>query len=307
MSEYKRKFSSEEKRAKLKTFNSVYYDGNPNIWKVSLLPNWMEFYGRSLDNELNHRTPTFYRKFKPGTIVMVDYGVTVGSEMAGRHFAVVLSKNDTKYTKTVIVVPLSSKYHKNYVSLGKELLKEAQSLGEKRVDEIQIQLNALQKRFQEFISSKQNEANFELSEDSVQFLRNNSYSNFDIFKHQITFNLKNGNKALENAIVEIKGIPSWETYKDIFEFASFMDTLISFQHSLLDDLQRLEKEVTELKKLVAEIERYNANTYANINGIRSISKLRVSKFSKYSISGNISVSPATLDKLKTKLSKIIDI
>ena len=128
MAEYKTRYSREQKRRKLAKFNSVYYEGNPDNWKVSRLPNWMNFYGHSLNNELNGRLPRYYRKFKQGTIVMVDYGVPIGNELGGKHFGVIISNNDTKYKRKVTIIPLSSHYHKGYVDLGFDLMEGINSL-----------------------------------------------------------------------------------------------------------------------------------------------------------------------------------
>lgn len=136
MSEYKRKFTNSEKRHKLAKFNSVYYEGDPNNWKVSRLPNWMSFYGYELDKELHGKSPKYYRKFKQGTIVMIDYGVPVGNELGGKHFGIVLSNNDTKFKRKIMVVPLSSHYHKGYIDLGYDLMQGITKLIQNRVIEL---------------------------------------------------------------------------------------------------------------------------------------------------------------------------
>ena len=141
--------NNEAKRKKIATFNNVYYSDNKN-WKLQRLPDWIDFYGTTLQQELNNSLPKYYRKFKQGTIVMVNYGVTVGSEMAGMHFAIVLSKNDTKYKHDIIVVPLSSKFHKGYTKLGYELLQGVQKLFTIRIEECNNKINSLQKRLETF-------------------------------------------------------------------------------------------------------------------------------------------------------------
>lgn len=248
MATYNRTFTHEEKENKLKKFNSVYYNGDAKNWKISRLPNWMEFYGNSLKKELDNKLPKYYRKFKQGTIVMVDYGVTIGNEMAGMHLAVVLSSNDNKYHKNIITVPLSSKYHKGYVDLGYEPLLGAQEL---------------------FKHKKNNYFN---SKELAVIIQKD-----------------------KNFIAAIKKINSWMTFPDLFKLVSYTDTLIEIADSLIN----LEVEIKNAEKLRDEIYKYSNRSYVNVSEIRSISKLRVSKFSY--LSGNISISKDSLALIKSKL------
>ncbi|HBK5318347.1 TPA: type II toxin-antitoxin system PemK/MazF family toxin, partial [Enterococcus faecium] len=62
-----------------------------------------------------------YRVYKRGTIVYVDFGVNVGYELSGNHFAIVLNNKDNSKNGVVCVVPISSKKKSNYVSVGKIL------------------------------------------------------------------------------------------------------------------------------------------------------------------------------------------
>ncbi|HAP8019376.1 TPA: type II toxin-antitoxin system PemK/MazF family toxin, partial [Enterococcus faecium] len=56
-----------------------------------------------------------YRVYKRGTIVYVDFGVNVGYELSGNHFAIVLNNKDNSKNGVVCVVPISSKKKSNYV------------------------------------------------------------------------------------------------------------------------------------------------------------------------------------------------
>lgn len=298
MATYNRTFTHEEKENKLKKFNSVYYNGDAKNWKISRLPNWMEFYGNSLKKELDNKLPKYYRKFKQGTIVMVDYGVTVGNEMAGMHFAVVISSKDKKYNKNIIVVPLSSKYHKGYVDLGFEPLSDAENLFNDKVDNLEKEIENTLTDLTNFVKKHELEKNFSFSSDAVEFLRKNNIKDLSDLKFTISANA-NINSDFKNLITAIKKLDSWVEFPDLFKFVSYSDTIIDFSDSLAQKAIMLKKEFQNTKKLRDEISKYNNRSYVNVSEIRSISKLRVSKFSY--LSGNISVSKDSLALIKSKL------
>lgn len=58
-----------------------------------------------------------YKKYLPGTIVYVHFGMNFGEEFSKTHFAITLSKNDHKKKRTITVVPLTSKSGKDKLKL----------------------------------------------------------------------------------------------------------------------------------------------------------------------------------------------
>lgn len=64
-----------------------------------------------------------YKKFERGSIIKVNFGFNVGSELNFPHYAIVLSKNDSKYNPMLIVAPMTSiKETTNLSKLGKNRL-----------------------------------------------------------------------------------------------------------------------------------------------------------------------------------------
>lgn len=59
--------------------------------------------------------------FKRGTVVMVDFSPQVGSEIKGKHFAIVLTKKDRNTNELLTVIPLTSKHHKYHIDFGNEI------------------------------------------------------------------------------------------------------------------------------------------------------------------------------------------
>lgn len=83
-----------------------------------------------------------YMRYPRGSIIKVDFGVNIGGEFSGQHFAITLTKRDGLYNNSIIVVPLTSKKHKNTVDLGK-------LISNSYIRSLQDRIDALQKEVQE--------------------------------------------------------------------------------------------------------------------------------------------------------------
>lgn len=306
MSEYKARYTVNEKRKKLAKFNSVYYEGDPDDWKVSRLPNWMNFYGYSLDKELRGKLPKYYRKFTPGTVVMIDYGVPIGNELGGYHFGVVISNNDTKYKRKVTVIPLSSHYHRGYVDLGYDLMDGIIGLIQKRMSELEENIGKVVEQSNNFMKTN-SKGHFEFSDEEMKFLKDNNISTNLISNADVSLNIENKDeiKPYKELIDQIKSIPTWGENKGIFNYVSYIDTVVDFQDSMLKQIEELKANLSSLNELQAKFEKYNKQSYAVISDIKSVSKLRVTKLNHYTISGNTRISDGALNKIRDELIKTI--
>lgn len=123
MAKYNKKFSFNEKYQSIEKLLDYYFNADSSDYKASRLPNWLNFYGKTLFSEKEEK---YYNVFSQGTVVTIDYGVPIGGEMSGIHFAVILSNKDTKYKKTVLAIPLSSHKGMDRAYLGKDILNKAQ-------------------------------------------------------------------------------------------------------------------------------------------------------------------------------------
>lgn len=72
-----------------------------------LISYWLNDYVSFLRTEHDFTPPN--RKYSRGDIVLVNFGYRVGSELGGKHFAVVLDCYNSKKSPIITVVPLSSK------------------------------------------------------------------------------------------------------------------------------------------------------------------------------------------------------
>ena len=111
-------------------------------YKFSYLDDWLLKNSNLLLNEANEMQKNIkrvennlsverknYKKYQRGTIVKVDFGVGLGSEMSQVHFAIVLNNYDNYKNNILTVIPLTStkgKFNLNLKSLIHDLIVEIQ-------------------------------------------------------------------------------------------------------------------------------------------------------------------------------------
>lgn len=105
------------------------YNNNIQISDMNLKDKFTEFENSKLNEsetllyEINVK-PTRFKRYSRGQIVKVKFGVNIGSEFSGDHYAIVISKQDTMINPVLHVVPLTSKKHKYNIELGNLLYRE---------------------------------------------------------------------------------------------------------------------------------------------------------------------------------------
>lgn len=88
-------------------------------YKYSYLDEWILKKSKLLlDETIEDEVDKKYRVYKRGTIIKVDFGVNLGSEMSQVHFAIVLNNYDNQKNNILTVVPLTSKNNKFNLNLG---------------------------------------------------------------------------------------------------------------------------------------------------------------------------------------------
>lgn len=167
-----------------------------------------------------------FQKYKRGSLIMVDFSPSMGSEMKGRHLAIVLTKNDSPNNGVLTVVPLSSKNKPYYLDLGNFLLK-----------------------------------------DVLPYLGNN------LEKHLTDYYKLTEEGKLGSTDADIK----------------------NQKKELIHNLDLFCKVVTRYNKM-------NKSSYALIQNITTISKIRILKpMNKYDPIANLKVSDEILDKIDSKI------
>ena len=83
-------------------------------YKFTYLDDWLLKKSKLLLEETKNilKNTKRYKKYERGTIIKVDFGVGLGSEMSEVHFAIVLNKYDNPKNNILTVIPLTSKKSK---------------------------------------------------------------------------------------------------------------------------------------------------------------------------------------------------
>lgn len=70
------------------------------------------------------KKPKKFKRYSRGSIIKVKFGINLGSEFSGEHFAIVVSKKDTMLCPILHVIPITSKIHKKSFKIGSILYNE---------------------------------------------------------------------------------------------------------------------------------------------------------------------------------------
>lgn len=99
-------------------------------YKFTYLDDWLLKKSNLLLEEtklLKNKENKKYKNYERGTIIKVDFGVSLGSEMSQIHFAIVLNNYDNPKNNILTVIPLTStksKFNLNLKSLITDLIIE---------------------------------------------------------------------------------------------------------------------------------------------------------------------------------------
>lgn len=85
--------------------------------KSKILKKEAEFLEEKINDPVNTQNK-LYRTYQRGTIVKVDFGVGIGSEMSQVHFAIVINNFDNPKNNVLTVIPLTSKENRFNLYLG---------------------------------------------------------------------------------------------------------------------------------------------------------------------------------------------
>jgi len=75
--------------------------------KVQILAEWLAKWASILQRE-DSFSPSSLKAYKQREIILVDFGFNIGGEFGGRHYAVVLEKNNNPRSSVILVAPISS-------------------------------------------------------------------------------------------------------------------------------------------------------------------------------------------------------
>lgn len=296
----KTNLSNEEKKNKISKFLNLYYS-NSNSFKINQLPSWISLFASILQKEVSNDLPKYYKHFAPGEVVLANFGVSIGQELCGTHFAIVLNKKDDKYNSTLLVVPLSSKYHDDYVSLDRELPERMEETVKKSNKEINRKLDYLRKEWIVFedLLTNLNDSKIKANAEEISFLKNISFlpASKEDYKNNTKIAQKNV-KILMKKMSKIKGdkkYPLINKYMTIYEISS----------DFTKKSNKINTQIAKVSHFREETKKHNNRSYAAINNIKTISKLRLINFYDRGLVDRILISEDSLNKIKTSLYKLI--
>lgn len=234
-------------------------------WKFQLLPNWLDNVSYWYTREDKETLPSRYYHYDRGTIIRVDFGVNMGSEFCGLHFAIVLDKKDNNHKKTLTVVPLTSKNKSGRFYLGKEIFNQTTNILNQQSTELKQKTDHILQELKDII---------------LNGIDNNKK---DIVKKEfIKFD---------------KGIVT-DTLNNIIISGKYNQNEVK---QLKDEVYNNNKEIDSLSKVISIYSRYNKDTYVRLSDITTISKLRIRRINKYDPSGRIKLNSQQMALISDKL------
>lgn len=241
---------------------------NTDNKKFKFLPNWLETTSYWFNMEHNNNINKKYKKFSRGSIIYLDFGINIGHEFSGRHFGIVLNKNDSPYNSLVTVVPLSSKNKKHYLPLQNIAFKTSLSILNKTVDNIECDLDVINHVIFTVIEiiNKNNLQNT-LEQNTIDYL--------DDFAIKTRFPTEREVINKSKNIVE-----SFNLYNDPKNFSAL------FNYLLIDVNDRKSK-VNNLREVINKYKKFDKNTFACTQNVVTISKLRILKINAEDPSGRM--------------------
>lgn len=119
--------------------------------KFKYLPEWVLSEANYFEKEIMSPTKN-HKIYKRGSLVFIDFGINVGNELSGNHFAIVLNKFDSFKNGVLTVIPVSSKNNIFSVELDGFISDKSLSKLEKIADGIAREIQELTATSEERLS-----------------------------------------------------------------------------------------------------------------------------------------------------------
>ncbi|WP_276789836.1 hypothetical protein [Veillonella magna] len=226
-----------------------------------------------------HAQKNNYMPLKSGMLLKVDFGLTIGAEFGGLHYAIVL-KDSSAYDPLVTVVPLKSfktKVHKTEINLGNSIYKA-----------LQYHLFKIE----------------QLGQEALKNLNQVNVQNEDTHKKLI-------------AIAEREGFAIDEKSFDLLgaiilgsnEFKYYYNEALNLQNEKLSEaIQEVHKQHKIINTVSREVDNFKTDSVAVINQLRTISKMRISMpQNRISPLYGITLDKETLLRIREKVKKYLKI
>ncbi|MDR2833655.1 MAG: type II toxin-antitoxin system PemK/MazF family toxin [Streptococcaceae bacterium] len=248
-------------------FKEVYDSKNR---KFKYLPEWNLNKAKYLKSEIELSTRKSHKVYKRGALIFVDFGVNVGNELSGNHWALVISKKDSFKNGSLTVIPITSKENRFTVQLDKTIGEPSQAM----ID------NYLRQKILHFVG-----LGFIVSEVMENLLGPNSNE----------ANLKR-KKFLEQAIKDY-------TITDQELKVTRQSIKFSTPEEVLQQLSNQSDDIAQLYAVRDSYEKYKKISYAKCMDITTISKNRIIPVNKFDPVGKVKASTDTMMKIDKKIKE----
>lgn len=174
-------------------YKKIYQSGHK---KFKYLPEWLRAKANYYNSDIKHSQKN-NKVFQRGALVMVDFGINVGNELSGNHFAVVLNKSDSPKNGVLTVVPVSSKANKFAIEIDGLISEKSATFLDSLITEEMISLHFLEKRIvkEHLTEEEKKEMVNEIYEDGgsatyTKYISRQSLSNILEEKKKIRFKIR---------------------------------------------------------------------------------------------------------------------
>lgn len=272
---------------------------------------YLDYWVLSKSNYLlnNDRVYTNNKKvFNRGALINVDFGVNVGTELSGNHFAIVLNKKDNRKNDKLTVIPLSSHEHPHCVMLTDTIRDTSLT----KINELYVEILAiihaeyiiLVNRLKDLYKNTSRLQKVKVKEDLERIIGHKlDLSSIDQEDMVIPPEHINYSDISESIISLIK--KSQELYNKYEGPNDFLEHCSKINGKKLPDLildpTEFQSSIELISKVFTAYTRYNKKTYAKIEDITTISKMRTRRINKFDPIGDIRVSNEVLNKIENEI------
>lgn len=261
------------------------------INKYYYLDKWTYAKSCHLINEINF-PKTNKKIYKRGAIIYVDFGVNIGGEFSGPHFAIVLNKKDNKANEKLTVVPLTSHLHNHTVKLsntitGSSLQYLQNSLNE--VNEFLMSQIILSTRAKNALTGQQ------LSYEKVMDQIHADYGKS--IKERLTSARIKSFKDAESLMKKFINL------RESIAISKITNDKI-LEYTLGEKRDDITNEVKDYMEIFNKYFTYNKDTYARIEDVTTVSKRRIRKINRFDPIGKIKASTPTLNIIDENLNEL---
>lgn len=250
--------------------------GKKNYKKYKHLPDWILSKSKYLLRDYkcygNNR-----KVFARGSLVYVDFGVNVGTELSGSHFAIVLTKNDHRRNDKLNVVPLTSHSHEDNIPMNDTILNRANANLTKYYINLEFLYLSLIVLHEEMFDKDDNLSSEDVQKAKKEFLRRmNRITDPHSYKYCVS-------------IIDDK------------DWARKFIRKVKFQYKKVEAMKKLNEKIVKASRVMVKYNNYNKETFIKIADITTVSKARLKRINEYDPIGKIKVSDDILNQIDQKI------